>query len=166
LSSDRDNPDTGQAVTALTAKFQTKSPAVIATTDGGTGSSGVNHSAARAANPRDQFTWDFGNPRQQWEASESGLKVKIGAEAFHANVHLGSQNDDGSQGENIGAMATLAGVDVTAEYGGWSLTADLSSSVGASVSSGEGRDSDNDGKAERCFSVSFGPVTLGECDEL
>jgi hypothetical protein len=43
---------------------------------------------------------------------------------------------------------------------------DEAASLGASVSSGEGRDLDGDGKAERCFSVSFGPVTLGECDEL
>jgi hypothetical protein len=85
---------------------------------------------------------------------------------LNANAHLGSQNGDGSQGENVGAMATGIGVDGTVEYSGWSLTVGLSASLGASVSSGEGRDLDGDGKAERCFSVSFGPLTLGECDEL
>ncbi len=123
-------------------------------------------SAARPPNPHDQFNLDIGDPPKQWEVSQSGLHLKIAMEEFHANVHLGSQNADGSQGENIGAMVTLVGAEVTAEYSGWSLTAGLSSSAGASVSSGEGRDRDSDGKAERCFSVSYGPVTLGECDEL
>jgi hypothetical protein len=85
---------------------------------------------------------------------------------LRAELHLGSQNADASQGENIGAMATGVGLEITAEYSGWSLTAGLSASLGASVSSGEGRDRDHDGKLERCFAVSFGPLTLGECDEL
>ena len=82
-----------------------------------------------------------------------------------ANLHLGSQNSDGSKGENIGAMATAVGLEATAEYSGWSLTAGLSLSAGASVSSGE-RDVDHDRRPERCFEVSFGPLTLGECDEF
>jgi hypothetical protein len=83
-----------------------------------------------------------------------------------ASLHLGSQNSDGSKGENIGAMATGLGLEATAEYSGWSLTAGLSLSAGASISSGGGRDVDEDGRPERCFQVSFGPFTLGECDEF
>jgi hypothetical protein len=117
-------------------------------------------------NPEDQVNLQVGLPRLESHRTLGPAHLTGGIDVLNANAHLGSQNSDGSQGENVGAMATGIGVDGTVEYSGWSLTVGLSASLGASVSSGEGRDLDGDGKAERCFSVSFGPVTLGECDEL
>jgi hypothetical protein len=114
----------------------------------------------------DQVQVQVGVPRVEGHTTVGGVHLAGGVDVLSANAHLGSQNDDRSQGENVGAVATGVGVEGTIEYSGWSLTAGVSASVGASVSSGEGRDLDGDGKPERCFKVSFGPFTLGECDEL
>jgi hypothetical protein len=172
LSSDDAAPnDVSEGAAALTAKFRPLAPAFVAASPSDAGvpevpRSGRSASAARPEDPDDQFGLAVGIPRFQWEATVGAVKVKGEVDFLQANAHLGSQNDDGSQGENIGAMATGVGTEVTAEYSGWSLTAGVSASMGASISSGEGRDLDNDGKEERCFTVSFGPFTLGECDEL
>ena len=116
--------------------------------------------------PEDQVNLQAGLPRVERHATLGAVHLTSGLDVLNATAHLGSQNGDGSQGENVGAVATGVGIDATVEYGGWSLTVGLSASLGASVSSGDGRDLDGDGKAERCFSASFGPLTLGECDEL
>lgn len=126
----------------------------------------VTSSAALPPNPQDQIDVQIGLPRFERHGSVGPLHLTGAIDLLNASVHLGSQNSDGSQGENVGATLTEIGGEVTVEYSGWSLTAGWSSSWGASVSSGEGRDLDGDGRAERCFQASFGPLTLGECDEL
>jgi len=128
--------------------------------------SGSGKSAASSKNPDDQVNLQVGLPRLERHTTIGGVHLFGGLDVLNANAHLGSQNDDRSQGENVGAVATGIGLEATAEYSGWSLTAGLSASLGASVSSGEERDLDGDGKSERCFKLSFGPLTLGECDEL
>jgi hypothetical protein len=126
----------------------------------------VASSAALPSNPEDQVDVQLGVPRLERRGAVGPVHLSGAIDVLNANVHLGSQNADGSQGENVGAMLTGIGGEVTAEYSGWSLTAGWSASVGASVSSGEGRDLDGDSQPERCFQFSFGPFTLGECDEL
>jgi len=145
----------------LTRQFQENHGAFVAATRGP-----ASKSAASPANPNDQIGARLGAAHVEGHTSLGGVQLRGAIDVLSADVHLGSQNDDGSQGENVGAVLNGIGGEVTAEYGGWSLTAGVSASLGASVSSGEGRDLDGDGKPERCFKVSFGPFTLGECDEL
>jgi len=123
-------------------------------------------SAALPPNPDDQLNLQVGIPRIERQLTLSSVHLTGAVDVLNANAHLGSQNDDGSQGENIGAGATLVGAEVTADYKGWSLTLGVASSLGASVSSGGGRDLDGDGKPERCFKASYEFLTLGVCDEL
>jgi len=115
---------------------------------------------------RDQVDVQIGVPRIQAHATLGGAQLSAGVDILNANAHLGSQNSDGSRGENIGAGASLLGGELNIDYKGWSLTLGVAASLGGSISSGEGRDLDADGVQERCFSMSLGPFTLGECDEL
>jgi hypothetical protein len=94
-----------------------------------------------------------------------GLSFSVAVEAVTARANLGIRNDDGSEGGNLGAVATGVGVESTLGYSGWSVTAGASISMGATVSSGD-RDVDGDGVPERCFKASIGPATLGFCSEL
>jgi hypothetical protein len=114
----------------------------------------------------DQLDLQTGIPRIQSHASVAGVQLTAGVDSLNANAHLGSLNDDGSRGENIGAGANLLGGELNIDYKGWSLTLGVAASLGGSISSGEGRDIDADGVQERCFKMSLGPFTLGECDEL
>ncbi len=129
-------------------------------------SPGVEILTAKFGVKNDQFEASVGVPPLTAHTTVGGVHLSGELDYMSANVHLGSQNSDGSKGENIGAMVTRIGVEATAEYSGWSLTAGFSLSAGASISSGEGRDVDHDGRPERCFEVSFGLFTLGECDEF
>lgn len=95
-----------------------------------------------------------------------GFLLSGSADGATARVNLGSENDDGSEGCNVGAMATVVGVEGTVERDGWSATAGVSLSWGVAFSSGEGRDIDRDGKPEQCFKGSLGPLTFGVCTEL
>ncbi len=122
--------------------------------------------AALQVQPWDQIDVHGGTPRLEAHATLSGVHVTGAVDLFDVDAHLGSQNADGSKGENMGVGVTFYGAEVTAEYKGWSLTAGIASSLGGYVSSGEGRDIDGDGIPERCFALSIGPFTLGECDEL
>ena len=115
---------------------------------------------------RDQADLQIGIPHIQAHATLGSVQLTAGVDILNANAHLGSLNSDGSSGENIGAGATLVGGELNIDYGGWSLTLGVSASLGGSISSGEGRDLDVDGVQERCFAMSLGPLTLGECDEL
>jgi hypothetical protein len=168
LATDAGNVPTGAGV--LTQQFQENHYAFIAAATAGNDSLPAPRElvapASLPSSADDQVNLQIGVPRFQGRATLGGVHLHGGVDVLNANLHLGSQNDDGSRGENIGAGANAVGVEATAEYSGWSLTAGLSLSVGASVSSGEQRDLDGDGNAERCFKVSFGPLTLGECDEL
>ena len=124
-------------------------------------------SAAIASNSKDQVTLHGGLPRLHEEHGNLGpIHMSSSIDALSAYANLGSQNDDGSKGENIGLGVTYLGAEATAEYSGWSLTLGVSSSLGGSISSGGGRDVDGDGAVERCFKLSLGPFTMGECDEL
>jgi hypothetical protein len=94
-----------------------------------------------------------------------GTNVSVAVDTISVRVNGGTQNDDGSKGANVGAMATAAGIEATLEYSGWAATAGLSISAGVAVSSGE-RDADGDGVPERCFKASIGPATIGFCSEF
>jgi hypothetical protein len=114
----------------------------------------------------DQIDLQIGVPRIQGQATLGSVQLTAGVDVLNANAHLGSLNGDGSRGENIGAGANLLGGELNVGYKGWSLTVGVAASLGGSISSGEGRDIDGDGVRERCFAMSLGPFTLGECDEL
>jgi hypothetical protein len=114
----------------------------------------------------DQVDLQSGIPRLEGHAALGPVQLTAGIDILNASAHLGSLNGDGSRGENIGAAANLLGGELGIAYSGWSLTLGVAASVGASISSGEGRDSDADGVQERCFQMSLGPLMLGECDEL
>ena len=121
---------------------------------------------AQKHGPGDQFQPELGASRTQFHGTLDGVHLSGTLDIITGGLHLGSLNDDGSRGENIGASAALVGAEVTAEYRGYSFTFGESISVGSSFSSGEARDIDGDGIEERCFKGSLGPLTLGFCDEL
>ena len=155
---------TCSAVTVLVQKFPpTGQPALIA------GSPLPNAAGAApvvlTVRP-DQLDLQAGTPRLQAHAKLGNVQLTASVDVLNANAHLGSLNGDGSRGENIGAGATLLGGELNIDYKGWSLTLGMAASVGGSISSGKGRDIDADGVPERCFVMSLGPYTLGECDEL
>lgn len=84
-------------------------------------------------------------------------------ETFALRGNVGTHNDDGSVGLNIGASATAVGFEGTAG-GASSVTYGVGAGVGAGVSVGA-RDVDRDGKTELCARLSLGPVTAGVCLE-
>lgn len=114
----------------------------------------------------DQVDLQTGMPRVVAHATWGDVQLTAGVDILNANAHLGSLNSDGSRGENIGAGASLLGGELSIDYKGWSLTVGVAASLGGSISSGDSRDLDADGVRERCFAMSLGPFTLGECDEL
>ncbi len=94
------------------------------------------------------------------------LQVTAKGDLLNAGAHGGVLNEDGSHGLNVGAGANLANGEVTLDYEGWSFSLGLGLSLGGSIASGGDRDLDADGVPERCFKMTLGPLTLGECDEL
>jgi hypothetical protein len=94
-----------------------------------------------------------------------GVHLTANLEAGTARINAGTHNDDGSHGFNAGAAATALGAEATVEYSGWSFTFGEALSVGGGFSSGGARDIDGDGRPERCFKGSLGPLTLGFCTE-
>jgi hypothetical protein len=114
----------------------------------------------------DQVDLATGIPRVQAHTTLGAAQLTASVDILNANAHLGSLNSDGSRGENIGAGANLLGGEIDIAYKGWSLTLGVAASLGGSISSGDGRDLDGDGVQERCFAMSLGPFTIGECDEL
>jgi len=157
-------PATSNAASLLVQKFpRSDQPAFVAPSPAPS-SSGA---AAEILTVRpDQVDLQAGIPRIQGHATLGGVQLTAGVDILNANAHLGSLNSDGSRGENIGAAASLFGGELNIDYNGWSLTLGVAASLGGSISSGEGRDLDADGVQERCFAMSLGPFTLGECDEL
>jgi hypothetical protein len=95
-----------------------------------------------------------------------GLNASSSAEVATLRVNIGMHNDDGSNGLNAGAMATLVGVEGTVEHAGWSATVGISVSAGAAFSMGEGPDVNGDGVPQRCFKGSFMVGTLGVCTDF
>ncbi|MEP7052084.1 MAG: hypothetical protein ABJB12_17095 [Pseudomonadota bacterium] len=114
----------------------------------------------------DQLDVRAGLPRLESHATLGNLHLSANVDLLNASAHLGSLNEDGSHGENIGAAANLVNGELTLDYKGWSLSLGVGSSLGGSFASGEGRDLDADGVPERCFKMTLGPFTVGECDEL
>jgi hypothetical protein len=84
-------------------------------------------------------------------------------ETFTLRANVGTHNDDGSVGLNIGASATAVGFEGTAGSAS-SVTYGVGAGVGAGASVGA-RDVDRDGKTELCARLSLGPVTVGACLE-
>jgi hypothetical protein len=114
----------------------------------------------------DQLDLQTGIPRFESHATLGNLHLTADVDLLNANAHIGSLNEDGSRGGNEGVGANLLNGELTLDYKGWSLSLGVGSSLGGSIASGEGRDLDADGVAERCFKMTLGPYTLGECDEL
>ena len=157
-------PANSGACSALVQKFQrAEPPALVAPPP--PPSSGTAPAQLLTVRP-DQLDLQTGIPRIQAHATLGSAQLTGSIDILTANAHLGSLNADGSRGENIGAGATLLGGELNIDYHGWSLTIGVAASPGISISSGGGRDLDGDGIQERCFAMSLGPFTLGECDEL
>jgi len=157
---------TSNAASALVQKFPRNEQAAFVaappSSSPGSGSAPPGMLSLRA----DQFDLQTGIPRIQGQTTLGSVQLSAGIDILNANAHLGSLNADGSRGENIGAGGSLLGGELNIDYNGWSLTVGVAASLGVSISSGEGRDLDADGVQERCFAMSLGPFTLGECDEL
>jgi len=114
----------------------------------------------------DQIDVQTGIPQFVNHGAIGNLHVTAKGDLLNAGAHIGSLNEDGSRGENEGVSANLVNGEVTLDYSGWSFSLGLGVSLGGSIASGEGRDLDKDGVPERCFKMTLGPLTLGECDEL
>jgi hypothetical protein len=84
-------------------------------------------------------------------------------ETFTLRANVGTHNDDGSVGLNIGASATAVGFEGTVGTAS-SVTYGVGAGVGAGASVGV-RDVDRDGSTELCARLSLGPVTVGACLE-
>ena len=113
-----------------------------------------------------QIALQTGIPQLVDRGTLGQLQVTAKGDLLNANAQIGALNEDGSHGANVGAGANLLNGEVTLDYRGWSVSMGLGVSLGASVASGGGRDLDGDGVTERCFKMTLGPLTLGECDEL
>lgn len=114
----------------------------------------------------DQIDVQAGIPQFVNQGTIGNLHVTARGDVLNAGAHIGSLNEDGSRGENEGIGANLVNEELTLDYSGWSFSLGVGISLGGSIASGEGRDLDNDGVPERCFKMTLGPLTLGECDEL
>ena len=113
-----------------------------------------------------QLNFQTGLPQLVDRGSIGNLQVTAKGDVLNVSAHLGVSNEDGSRGANGGGSANLANGEITLDYNGWSFSLGLGISLGWSIASGEGRDLDSDGVPERCFKMSLGALTLGECDEL
>ncbi|MET0795678.1 MAG: hypothetical protein ABW061_29440 [Polyangiaceae bacterium] len=113
-----------------------------------------------------QAYFQTGLPRLESRATIGDLHLSTNVDVLNVNAHLGTLNEDGSKGANAGWGANLLNGELTLDYKGWSVSIGAGESLGGSIASGGGRDSDGDGVQERCFKMTLGPFTLGECDEL
>lgn len=113
-----------------------------------------------------QLDFQTGLPQLVDRGALGKLQVTAKGDLLNASAHAGVSNEDGSHGANVGAGANLVNGEVTLDYQGWSFSLGLGLSLGGSIATGDGRDLDGDGVPERCFKMTLGPLTLGECDEL
>ena len=157
-------PATSSATSALVQKFARSDQAAFVAAPPSPNPSG-GAPGVLTVRP-DQVDLQTGIPRIQAQTTLGSVQLTAGLDILNVNAHLGSLNADGSRGENIGAGLNLLGGELNLDYQGFSLTVGVAASLGVSISSGEGRDIDGDGVRERCFAMSLGPFTLGECDEL
>jgi hypothetical protein len=158
-------PASDAASSALVERFLPNDHAAIAAAPPSPSSNMAATNDVLTVRP-DQIDLQFGIPRARAQASLGNVQLSAAVDVLNANAHLGSINSDGSRGENIGAGVNLLGGELNIDYRGWSLTLGVAASLGGSISSGEGRDIDADGVRERCFAMSLGPFSIGECDEL
>lgn len=114
----------------------------------------------------DQVDFQTGMPRLESHSRLGNLSLHAGVDILNVNAHAGARNEDGSYGVNVGWGANLLAGELTLDYKGWSLSVGAAVSEGGSIASGEGRDIDKDGIEERCFKMTLGAFTIGECDEL
>jgi len=91
-----------------------------------------------------------------------GLSLSTSGPELRAN--LSEHNDDGSMGGNIGIGAQAFGAEATVSTPIGSMTYGMSSSWGASGSTGVG-DADHDGDPEFCAKLSIPAYTVGACLE-
>ena len=114
-----------------------------------------------------------------WNAQQATLEAKmfdmqvasrdgrwtVSVENFSTKLNVGTQNPDGSVGVNVGAAATVVGVEGTFSHSGWSVTVGVGAGAGSEVSVGI-RDQDRDGQPEFCGRGSVGVLTIGLCAEI
>ena len=156
----------------LAQKFMRNDPAAfIAASAAPSSSASASSTAAPASATRPPHSgnlvdWKVSFAPIERHTTSGGMHLSGAITLPSASVHLGSQNEDGTHGANIGGGLNFFGLEGTAEYKGNSLTLGVSDSNSFSISSGDGRDIDGDGVPERCFKMSLGPFTLGECDAL
>jgi hypothetical protein len=108
-----------------------------------------------------------GENEAQVGMARMGISGKHGSattEFFTARLNSGAHNDDGSKGINVGALATIAGMEGTLNIGAGSLTLGLAAGTGEAFSAGA-RDIDGDGVSEWCAKASIGELTLGFCTD-
>ncbi|HEY0712301.1 MAG TPA: hypothetical protein VGF45_06490 [Polyangia bacterium] len=94
------------------------------------------------------------------------LRLDIAAEGLGVKLNRGTKNADGSVGYNLGAQATLVGVEATHRWNGGvsHFTGGLSAGAGVEISVGD-RDIDADNNPELCARVSVLVATVGFCIE-
>lgn len=92
-------------------------------------------------------------------STDDGSK-SVGMDIFTAKANLGIHNADGTTGINVGAQATIVGIEGTLGHGGYGVTGGLSVGVGAEASIGTG-DSDHDGNSELSVRVGLLFFTVG-----
>jgi hypothetical protein len=88
----------------------------------------------------------------------------VSAEFLTGRFNLGTHNDDGSKGLNVGGQLTIAAYQETVGVNGNGLTVGVSAGIGAAGSAGY-RDADGDGYRELCKSASVMFLTFGTCIE-
>jgi hypothetical protein len=114
-----------------------------------------------------------------WNAEQATLQAKMfdmqvasrdgrwtgSVENLSTRLSVGTQNPDGSVGVNVGAAATVVGVEGTFSHSGWSVTVGVGAGAGNEVSLGI-RDQDRDGEPELCGRGGVGALTIGLCAEI
>lgn len=90
--------------------------------------------------------------------------VSANVETLTLKAHAGIDNADGSIGLNAGVSASFVSSEVTAKYGGNSIT--IAAGAGAEVGGHIGiRDINKDGRPEFCVRWALGTFSLGGCVE-
>jgi hypothetical protein len=112
----------------------------------------------------DQVT--IGGSVSHVDVSLESVNVDVSAEGLGFKVNRGTKNADGSVGYNLGAQATLVGIEATKRWGGGAshVTGGLSAGAGVEISVGD-RDLDKDNNPELCARVSVLWATVGFCIE-
>ena len=100
----------------------------------------------------------------QLQISSRSGRHSVNGEMATAKASLGVRNSDGSTGANVSAQATLGQLEYSYTNGSDSMSIAVSSGFGFEASIGL-RDVDGNGRAETCWKVGVGVVTVGMCTE-